>query len=164
MDTPTAKGIMFQVCCGRLTRIWYSNFASALNCGSSQCRLLASKISPSKESIEFVVRVQTSLSAQFGRRHLYKNFWFGVGDNLRLPTILYGDYIPKSDSGDSTSTCMMRVLEVLARRSIARRSIARRSTARRSITRRSINPFSDPIRSEVNPERLAKVMSEKDSS
>ena len=76
---------------------------------------MASNISPSKESIDFVVRVQSSLSARFGRPHLYKNFWFGVGDNLRLPTILFGDYIPESDSGDPTSTCMMRVFEVLVK-------------------------------------------------
>ena len=145
MDTPTAKGILFRVHYGRLTRIWYSNFACSLNRGSSQCRLMASNISPSKESIDFVVRVQSSLSARFGRPHLYKNFWFGVGDNLRLPTILYGGYIPECDSGDPTLTRMMRVLEVLGRRS-------------------SIAAFSDSIRSEVNPERLAKVISEKDSS
>jgi len=48
----------------------------------------------------------------FGQHHLYKNFWFGIGDNGQLPTIIFGCSIPKSDSGDPV---MMRAVEVLVR-------------------------------------------------
>jgi len=91
-----------------------SDLASALNSGSSQCRFIANKISPSTEGNDSLARVQNSLSVAFGQPHLYKNFWFGAGNNGRSPTILFG-YIPKSHLGDTTSGCVMRVFEVLAK-------------------------------------------------
>jgi hypothetical protein len=43
---------------------------------------------------------------------MYRNFWFGVGDNGRLPTILLGRPVPKYNSED---IIMVRAFEVLAK-------------------------------------------------
>ena len=88
-----------------------SDFASALNSGSTQCRFMANMINSSTEGHDSLIRIQTSISVAFGQPHLYKNFWFNAGD-LRSPTILFG-YIPDSDSKNSTLKCMMRLFKVL---------------------------------------------------
>ena len=69
-------------------------------------------ISPSTESNDFLVRLQNGISAEFGQRYFYKNFWFGVGDNGRLPTILFGRPIPISNLKNPT---VIKVFDVLAK-------------------------------------------------
>ena len=73
---------------------------------------MADHISPSTESNDFLVRLQNSISAEFGQRYLYKNFWFGVGDNGRLPTILFSRPIPLTNSENPT---VMNVFDALAK-------------------------------------------------
>jgi hypothetical protein len=68
----------------------------ALNKGFSHCQLITSNISPSTESNNFHIRLQNSIPAVFGQRHLYQNFWFGPGDSGQFPTILFGRQIPTS--------------------------------------------------------------------
>jgi len=71
---------------------------------------MANQISPSTESNDFIDQVKNGVSAEFGQPHLYKNFWFGLGEDGRLSTILFGRPIPKSNSKNTT---LMRVFEVL---------------------------------------------------
>ena len=71
---------------------------------------MANNISPSTESNDFLVRVQNGIQAGFGQPRSYKNFWFGVGPNGRLPMILFGRYIPKYDSTDTT---VIRICQIL---------------------------------------------------
>ena len=88
-----------------------SDFASVLNSGSTQCRFMANKISPSTEGHHSLVRIQNSISVAFGQPHLYKNFWFNAGD-LRSPTILFG-YIPNADSENTIFKCMVTLFGAL---------------------------------------------------
>ena len=90
-----------------------SDFASALNRGSTQCRFMANKISPSIEGHNSLIQIQNGISVGLGPPHLYKNFWFGAGD-LRSSTMLFG-YIPNSDPEGTTLKCMMRLFEVLVK-------------------------------------------------
>jgi len=110
----TVKGIPYCAYCGQLTCQGCSDFASALNSGATQCRFMANKIRPSIEGHDALVRVQDSLLVAFGQPHLYKNFWFGAGNNGRSPTILFG-YIPRAPLTDSTSANVMRVVKLLAK-------------------------------------------------
>lgn len=71
---------------------------------------MADNISPSTESNDFLLRVESGISAEFGRPHLYRNLWFAGRDNQQLPTILFGRPIPKSDSKNTT---VMRAFKVL---------------------------------------------------
>lgn len=75
---------------------------------------MANQINPPTEGHDALVRIQDSISAAFGQPQLYKNFWFGAGNNGRSPTILFG-YIPRTPLKDSTSAYVMRVVEVLAK-------------------------------------------------
>jgi len=88
-----------------------SDFACALNSGSTNCRSMANKISPSTEGHNSLMRVHDSISVALGRPHLYKNFWFGVWDH---PIMLFG-YIPDSDLESTMLECVMRLFKVLVK-------------------------------------------------
>ena len=95
--------------------IYYgSDFASALNSGSTQCRFMANKISPSTEGHNSRNRCHNSIPVAFGQPHLYKNFWFGVGVYQRSPTMLFG-YIPYFNSKDTTLKCTMGLFKALVK-------------------------------------------------
>ena len=90
-----------------------SDFASALNRGSTQCRFMANKISSSTEGHDSLIRIQNGISVALGQPHLYKNFWFGAGD-LRSSTMLFG-YMPDSDPEGTTLKYIMGLFEVLVK-------------------------------------------------
>ena len=72
---------------------------------------MANKIGSSTEGHKSLVRIQNSISVTIGQPHLYKIFWFGIGD-LRAPTILFG-YMHDFDPEGTTLKSMMRLIEVL---------------------------------------------------